>query len=93
MLLIVSPTRELAQQIAAEANQLSTFHRFNIATFVGGTSMGKDLAAIRSTLDIVIATPGRLIQHLEESAGFSENCKGVSCLILDEADRLLDMVC
>ena len=69
--LVISPTRELANQIAREAEILSKFHSPAVtsACFVGGTSMGKDVSRLRSSLDICVASPGRLKDHLENTPG------------------------
>ncbi len=94
-ILILSPTRELAQQIAAEATALCTFHNMGITLLVGGTNMGSDVRALNrpseGNSDIIVATPGRLVAHMNETAGFAEKCKGVKVFVMDEADRLLDM--
>ena len=94
-IMILSPTRELAQQIAQEANTLCTFHSIGSVLLVGGTNMAADVRALKKEgpgkSDIIVATPGRLLAHLQETQGFAEQCKGVKFLIMDEADRLLDM--
>jgi ATP-dependent RNA helicase MSS116 len=94
-ILILSPTRELAQQIAAEAAALCTFHNLGITLLVGGTSMGGDVRSLNKVVegnsDIIVATPGRMVGHLEETNGFSQQMKGVKVFVMDEADRLLDM--
>ncbi|RLN71158.1 hypothetical protein BBJ28_00000211 [Nothophytophthora sp. Chile5] len=92
--LVISPTRELAQQIAMEAKRVTKFHDMNVACFVGGASMSKDTRTLTSNapLDILIATPGRLMDHLKSNTGNIATRLGkASVLILDEADRLLDM--
>lgn len=62
MILIISPTRELVLQIAAEAAELSTFHKLSIATLVGGTNVNTDIRIIsQPKLDLVIATPGNVL--------------------------------
>jgi ATP-dependent RNA helicase MSS116 len=90
-ILVLSPTRELAMQIHAEALELLTFHETIGAQVVyGGTNFNTDIKRLRTAkCDILIATPGRLIQHLDEGiTGMLDDC---SVLVLDEADRLLDM--
>ena len=90
--LIISPTRELAQQIAEEAKSLLTYHPFAVQCFVGGTNINADLRALNSDqklCDIVVATPGRLLDHLENSP-LKSGCSQLKTLILDEADRLLE---
>ena len=94
LVLVLSPTRELALQIAAEAKQLCTFHKLGVVTLVGGTNVDTDRRALNRPsggVDIVVASPGRILDHLQETPGFSKRCAGVKVLVLDEADRLLDM--
>lgn len=94
-LLVLSPTRELASQIQAEAKLLSTFHRIGVLLFVGGTNMNSDVRNINKPSDgysdILVATPGRLVAHINETPGFATQMMGVRIFVLDEADRLLDM--
>ncbi|KAF9130417.1 hypothetical protein BGW39_003107 [Mortierella sp. 14UC] len=90
--LIVSPTRELAQQIAEEARKLVTPHRFNVHCLVGGESKGQQIRQLNNKrVDIVVGTPGRLNDMIESVREFREQLEGVKTLILDEADQLLDM--
>jgi ATP-dependent RNA helicase MSS116 len=93
--LILSPTRELAQQILAEATALCSFHDIGCILLVGGTNMNSDVKAINrpgpGQNDIIVATPGRMLAHLKETPGFAEQVKGVKVYVMDEADRLLDM--
>jgi ATP-dependent RNA helicase MSS116 len=92
LLLVLSPTRELAMQIAEEAKTLLTFHRLNVLTLVGGVDVSRDVRALTSKpFDIIVATPGRLLMHLEDSPGVARRLASVKFLVLDEADRLLDM--
>ncbi len=94
-ILILSPTRELAQQIAAEATAICTYHTMGVTLLVGGTNMGSDVRALNRAVegnsDIIVATPGRMGAHLKETAGFAQQMKGVKVFVMDEADRLLDM--
>lgn len=93
--LVISPTRELAQQIADEATMLMTYIKGStIQVVVGGTPINRDLSQMRSSgpPTLLVATPGRLIDHLTTStSGFAETVKQLQVLVLDEADRLLDM--
>lgn len=94
VILVLSPTRELAAQIADEAKTLCSFHKFEIVTLFGGTNMDSDVKRLNQPrgVDIIVATPGRLLAHLQETNGFARRCgQGISVLILDECDRLLDM--
>jgi ATP-dependent RNA helicase RhlE len=86
--LILAPTRELASQIAANLQSLDPKRRVRSVTIVGGMSMARQLQELRSIPSVVIATPGRLIDHLERG---SVDLSRVSFLVLDEADRMLDL--
>ncbi len=88
LMLVITPTRELAQQIGEVCTQiaLSTHHR--IVTVVGGLSYNPQIEKLRRGCDVLIATPGRLIDLLEQKA---VNLGEVEVLVLDEADRMLDM--
>jgi superfamily II DNA/RNA helicase len=88
-ILVLTPTRELAIQVAKAA---STYGRhvqgLRVATVVGGVPYPAQIAALRGPLDILISTPGRLLDHLQTGKAVLEN---VEMLVLDEADRMLDM--
>ncbi|KAL9242658.1 hypothetical protein vseg_016640 [Gypsophila vaccaria] len=86
--LILSPTRELAQQIADVLVDAGQSCGVKSACFYGGTSKGPQLAALKSGVDIVIATPGRLKDLIEMGKCY---LKDASFVVLDEADRMLDM--
>ena len=88
LMLVITPTRELAQQIGEVCDQiaLSTHHR--IVTVVGGLSYNPQIEKLRRGCDVLIATPGRLIDLMEQKA---VNLDEVETLVLDEADRMLDM--
>ncbi|KAI9496233.1 P-loop containing nucleoside triphosphate hydrolase protein [Zychaea mexicana] len=89
---IISPTRELAHQIAEEANKLTKFYPLNVHCFVGGESKMKQIKALeRSRCDIVVGTPGRLNDMLESRAHFRKMVATTQVLVLDEADQLVDM--
>lgn len=91
-ILVLSPTRELANQIAAEARSLLTFHDgAKVVVFVGGTNINSDKRAIASGATVLVATPGRLIDHIQSTPGFSAVLSAIKVLVMDEADRLLDM--
>lgn len=98
--LAISPTRELASQISKEASALLKFHPFETQVVVGGTNMKAEQKRLaEQRCDILVATPGRLIDHLtqgEITVGRSRmdvraKCARLRCLILDEADQLLEM--
>ena len=88
-ILVLAPTRELAMQVAKAA---STYGRhvqgLRVATVVGGVPYPAQIAALRGPLDILISTPGRLLDHIQTGRCILEN---VEMLVLDEADRMLDM--
>lgn len=94
-ILCVSPTRELAQQILEEAKTLATFMpHLAVQCVIGGTNINGErgrMGGPRPKLDILVATPGRCVDHIDSTPGFSEALRGCAVLILDEADRLLDM--
>ncbi|KAF1335328.1 Dead/deah box RNA helicase, partial [Globisporangium splendens] len=92
--LVISPTRELANQIAVEAEKLTSAHNMRTACLVGGTSMNSDLKQLANPkpLDVLVATPGRLQAHLDDNSGnIRQKLANLRVLVLDEADRLLDM--
>ncbi|MBE8715274.1 DEAD/DEAH box helicase [Sphingobacterium hungaricum] len=86
--LVVVPTRELALQVFEEFNKLTLGMKFKATCFIGGTNIEKDLRALKSPYDIVIATPGRLID-LKDRGGIK--LTNFEVLILDEFDKMLDM--
>ena len=87
--LVLTPTRELAMQVAKAATAYGRHVQgLRVATIVGGVPYPLQLKALRSPLDILIATPGRLIDHLTSGKAVLDK---VEILVLDEADRMLDM--
>ncbi len=88
LMLVVTPTRELAQQIGEVAGQVALSTRHRITTVVGGLSYKPQIDKLRRGTDILIATPGRLIDLMQQQAVRLDN---VRVLVLDEADRMLDM--
>ena len=80
MSLILSPTRELASQIAEEAKQLTQYEGMNIVCVIGGTNINTDIRRLSKRVDMLIATPGRLVDHLENTPGFADRCQ-VSCSV------------
>ncbi|XP_047338254.1 probable DEAD-box ATP-dependent RNA helicase 48 [Impatiens glandulifera] len=91
--LVLCPTRELASQIAAEANAMMRYHEgIGVQTLVGGTRFKLDQKRLESEpCQIIVATPGRLLDHIENKSGFSVRLMQLKMLILDEADHLLDL--
>ncbi|MBK6496374.1 MAG: DEAD/DEAH box helicase [Gemmatimonadetes bacterium] len=86
--LILTPTRELAAQILADLNDLAVHTPITGAAVFGGVGMGPQEHAFRSGVDVMIATPGRLLDHFKSQYG---KLPGIEYLVLDEADRMLDM--
>nr|XP_043623933.1 DEAD-box ATP-dependent RNA helicase 31-like [Erigeron canadensis] len=93
LVLVVCPTRELASQAAMEANKLIKYHpSVGVQVVIGGTRLGLEQKRMQaSPCQILVATPGRLKDHIENTAGFATRLMGVKVLVLDEADHLLDM--
>ncbi|MFT4089939.1 MAG: DEAD/DEAH box helicase [Asticcacaulis sp.] len=86
--LVLSPTRELASQIADSFKTYSKGLGLQIATIFGGVKYGPQYKALAGGLDILVATPGRLIDHIEQK---TIDLKSVEHFVLDEADQMLDM--
>ena len=86
--LVLTPTRELAAQIVEELNNLAVHTPITAAPVFGGVGMGPQEHAFRSGVDIIVATPGRLLDHFR--APYAK-LGGLEYLVLDEADRMLDM--
>ncbi|THG94382.1 hypothetical protein EW026_g7078 [Hermanssonia centrifuga] len=86
---VLAPTRELAYQISQQFESLGSAMGVRCATIVGGMDMMSQSVALAKRPHIVVATPGRLQDHLENTKGFS--LRSLQFLVLDEADRLLDM--
>jgi ATP-dependent RNA helicase RhlE len=86
--LILEPTRELAAQVETAFRDYSRFTDLKVAVFYGGVGYDKQLQALKSGVDVIVATPGRLLDHMEQG-----NCNlgHVQHVVLDEADRMLDM--
>ena len=86
--LVLTPTRELAAQILEDLNALAVHTPVTGAAVYGGVGMGPQEHAFRSGVDVIVATPGRLLDHFRSSYA---KLDGVEYLVLDEADRMLDM--
>jgi len=86
--LILCPTRELAQQVAADARDLSKHADMFIGEIVGGVKYGPQIRDLKAGFDVLAATPGRLFDHIERG---NVDLSSVEVLVLDEADRMLDM--
>jgi ATP-dependent RNA helicase RhlE len=86
--LVLTPTRELAAQIDDNLRAYAKYLRVRSAVIFGGVGMGPQVNALRRGVDVVIATPGRLIDHMQQR---NIDLSGVQVMVLDEADRMLDM--
>ena len=86
--LILEPTRELAAQVAESFEKYGKYHKLNMALLIGGVSYEDQDAKITRGVDVLIATPGRLLDHFERGKLL---LNGVQILVVDEADRMLDM--
>ncbi len=86
--LVLTPTRELAQQVQSAVTNYGRFLTLRAVSIYGGASMDNQLKLLRRGADIVVATPGRLLDHLERG---TIQLSKVEILVLDEADRMLDM--
>jgi superfamily II DNA/RNA helicase len=86
--LILEPTRELAQQVAENFEKYGTNHDLKMALLIGGVQMGDQVKALDEGVDVLIATPGRLMDLFERGKILLTGC---DLLVIDEADRMLDM--
>jgi superfamily II DNA/RNA helicase len=86
--LILEPTRELAAQVEENFDRYGANHKLSVALLIGGVSFGDQDAKITRGVDVLIATPGRLLDHFERGKLL---LTGVELLVIDEADRMLDM--
>ena len=86
--LILEPTRELASQVETALRDYARFTDHQVAVIYGGVGYGKQVDALKSGVDIIVATPGRLLDHMQQG---NANLKGITHVVLDEADRMLDM--
>ena len=86
--LILTPTRELAAQIAESFTSFSKYQKLSMALLIGGVSFNEQEAALDKGVDVLIATPGRLLDHVERGKVMLHDVK---ILVIDEADRMMDM--
>jgi ATP-dependent RNA helicase RhlE len=86
--LVLAPTRELAVQIEDEIHGLSYHTSVTSAAVYGGVEMGVQERALKAGVDIIVATPGRLMDHMRQQ---NADLSGIELLVLDEADRMMDM--
>ncbi len=87
-MLVLAPTRELAGQIAQSAKDYGAMAGMKVHSIVGGTSVNKDRNKLHRGTDVLVATPGRLLDLIDQKAF---NLSGVEILVLDEADQMLDL--
>lgn len=86
--LLLAPTRELAEQVHASILQLAEGTEIRSATIYGGVEMAPQIRALRNGTEILVACPGRLLDHAQRR---NVDFRAVECLVIDEADRMLDM--
>src|ERR1700742_136374 len=86
--LILEPTRELAAQVAENFEKYGRYHKLSMALLIGGVSMGDQMKALEKGVDVLIATPGRLMDLFQRGKILLTGC---GLLVIDEADRMLDM--
>ncbi|XP_038870979.1 ATP-dependent RNA helicase DDX18-like [Salvelinus namaycush] len=86
---ILSPTRELAMQTYGVMKELMTHHVHTFGLIMGGSNRTAEAQRLANGVNILVATPGRLLDHLQNTAGFMY--KNLQCLIIDEADRILEV--
>src|SRR5438132_3734106 len=85
--LVLEPTRELAAQVETAFRDYARFSNLKVGVVYGGVGYGNQREQIKSGIDVLVATPGRLLDHLEQR---TINLKSISILVLDEVDRMLD---
>lgn len=85
---VLCPTRELAMQVSAQLEQLGSRKGVRVATIYGGSNFAHQIAQLRSGVQIVVATPGRLLDHLQQR---TLNLQKVKTIVLDEADEMISM--
>ena len=86
--LILEPTRELAAQVAENFEKYGRYHKLSMALLIGGVQMGDQVKALEKGVDVLIATPGRLMDLFDRGKILLNGCE---LLVIDEADRMLDM--
>jgi superfamily II DNA/RNA helicase len=86
--LILEPTRELAMQVSENFEKYGKYHKLNMALLIGGTNMADQIKKLATGVDVLIATPGRLMDHFGRGKIMLNGC---GLLVIDEADRMLDM--
>ncbi|UJR10738.1 hypothetical protein I4U23_014926 [Adineta vaga] len=87
--IIISPTRELAMQTYSVLKELLAYHHHTYGLIMGGTGRQDEVKRLTKGVNIIVATPGRLLDHLQNTKDFMY--KNLQCLVIDEADRILDI--
>src|SRR5205809_7464506 len=87
--IVVSPTRELALQIFGVARELMGYHSQTYGIVIGGANRRAEADKLSKGVNLLIATPGRLLDHLQNTQGFV--FKNLKALVIDEADRILEV--
>eukprot|EP00029_Vermamoeba_vermiformis_P009635 TRINITY_DN4874_c0_g1_i1.p1 TRINITY_DN4874_c0_g1~~TRINITY_DN4874_c0_g1_i1.p1 ORF type:complete len:630 (-),score=216.03 TRINITY_DN4874_c0_g1_i1:309-2198(-) len=87
--IVLTPTRELALQIYGVASELLKYHNQTFGIIMGGANRATEAERLTNGINLIIATPGRLLDHLQNTRGFV--FKNLKCLIIDEADRILEV--
>lgn len=88
-IVIISPTRELSLQIYGVVTELMQYHKQTFAIVMGGANRKQEAEKLQKGVNLLVATPGRLLDHLQNTNGFV--FKNLQCLIIDEADRILEI--
>lgn len=86
--LVLTPTRELCIQVAEEISKIGRFKRVRILSIYGGQDIARQIRSLRNSPHVIVATPGRLLDHLNRK---TIQLSGVNTVVLDEADEMLDM--
>ncbi len=86
--LVLAPTRELAAQVAENFEKYGKYHKLSMALLIGGVSFGDQEAKLTRGVDVLVATPGRMLDHFERGKLL---LTGIEVMVVDEADRMLDM--
>lgn len=86
-MVIISPTRELSQQTFGVVTDLMKYHHQTHGLVIGGANRKAEAEKLRKGVNLLVATPGRLLDHLQNTQGFVY--KNLQCLVIDEADRIL----
>jgi ATP-dependent RNA helicase DDX46/PRP5 len=89
--IIMTPTRELATQIAKECRKFTKYLNMNVVAVYGGTNISEQIAELKRGTEIIVCTPGRMIDMLAANNGRVTNLRRITYVVLDEADRMFDM--